>query len=794
MKIVDFFRLLWKHRRLLIITPLVLAGLVVLLTRNPKYSYSSETTLYTGMASAGGLDLFSSLNYYTSNTSFDNFINIVQSRETQKDIAIGLLAQHLLMEKANPSYISDASMNEFKQMIPNYIRVLAVENPIPDSTTMAVVDTMLIQVLPQGVSADSYRQTVANLNTCLQKSDTNFIYKLLHYNHPHYSLDAISHIQAIRLETSDMVRLRFESDDPGICRQTLALTAYYCANNYKKIKENRSESLIQYFESELKKASDNLLQKEKALLAFSETNNIIDFGEQTKTITAGRENLESQYNELKIKKAGAEAAIHRIEERLSNKGQLIVKSTLILQMRNRLSEVNSKIASIEAVEGKKSANQQLSNLKGESDKLKSDIEKTIGELHAANHTTEGLSTTKLLDEWINNVLIYEETKAALKVQEEKMKDVQGKYESYASNGTNLKRIERDLVVAEQSYLKMLEGLNQAKIKIQDAEMSGSIKMVDAPYFPLNPNPTKRKILILAALFIGFFLVLTIILVLEYVDRSIKNPSVASKQSGLKVAGIIPRIGISNPFSDLNFILNKSFERILLGIDVLSAMEKTKEKPLILLVSSMLDNEGKSMFSANATKKLNDSQMKTLYVRCRIQSTWTNQAIRSNFKQSIISKAFGYENRKIDTKHPSLTDPSQMLDKQIYLECFIEENQWPAFDLKQWLTDAKQLDLNAFACLIIEIPSLHHHPIPAKLLKQADDMLLICRSNREWEEADSVCLTQIEHLRSAKPWCVLNGVEPEVVEEMFGEQPKHKPAFHRFFKRLIRLQFLSKTEL
>ncbi len=792
MKIVEFFRLIWKHRRLLILTPLVLAGLVVLLTRNPKYSYSSETTLYTGMASAGGLDLFSSLNYYTSNTSFDNFINIVQSRETQKDIAIGLLAQHLLMEKANPSYISDASMNEFKQMIPNYIRVLAVENPIPDSTTMAVVDTMLIQVLPQGVSADSYRQTVANLNTCLQKSDTNFIYKLLHYNHPHYSLDAISHIQAIRLETSDMVRLRFESDDPGICRQTLALTAYYCANNYKKIKENRSESLIQYFESELKKASDNLLQKEKALLAFSETNNIIDFGEQTKTITTGRETLESQYNELKIKKAGAKAAIDRIEERLSNKGQLIVKSTLILQMRNRLSEVNSKIASIEAIEGRKSANQQLNSLKAESDKLKSDIEKTIGELHAANHTTEGLSTTRLLDEWIDNVLIYEETKAALKVQEEKMKDVEGKYESYAANGTDLKRLERDLVVAEQSYLKMLEGLNQAKIKIQDAEMSGSIKMVDAPYFPLNPNPTKRKILILAALFIGFFLVLTIILVLEYVDRSIKNPSVATKKTGLSVAGIIPRIGISSPFCDLDFIVNKSFERILLGIDLISAIEKSGNKPFILLVSSMLDKEGKSMFSANVTKWLNDSNIQTKYIRCMHDLKHCHS--ESTFKQSVLSKIFGYENRKIDTNHPTLFKAEQILDQTQYGVFSVKNAGFHATNLEQIMSEVSHMDVSSATCLIVEVPSLLNHPIPAKLLKQADDMLLICRSNREWEEADSVCLTQIEHLRSTKPWCVLNGVEPEVVEEMFGEQPKHKPAFHRIFKRLIRLQFSSKTEL
>ena len=50
MTIIEFVRLILKHLVLLIVVPLFLGLMVILLTMNPSYEFSSQTILYTGLA------------------------------------------------------------------------------------------------------------------------------------------------------------------------------------------------------------------------------------------------------------------------------------------------------------------------------------------------------------------------------------------------------------------------------------------------------------------------------------------------------------------------------------------------------------------------------------------------------------------------------------------------------------------------------------------------------------------------------------------------------------------------
>jgi hypothetical protein len=49
------------------------------------------------------------------------------------------------------------------------------------------------------------------------------------------------------------MKLTYTTDDPGICQQTLAIYNQVCTNNYKYIKENRSDDVVKYFQGELEK-------------------------------------------------------------------------------------------------------------------------------------------------------------------------------------------------------------------------------------------------------------------------------------------------------------------------------------------------------------------------------------------------------------------------------------------------------------------------------------------------------------------------------------------------------------
>ena len=105
---IEFVRLILKHLVLLLVVPLFLGLMVILLTMNPSYEFSSQTILYTGLATGSSIQMDKKFNYQATNTAFDNLINIIKSRETQEEVAIRLLALHLMLPEADPKYISKA--------------------------------------------------------------------------------------------------------------------------------------------------------------------------------------------------------------------------------------------------------------------------------------------------------------------------------------------------------------------------------------------------------------------------------------------------------------------------------------------------------------------------------------------------------------------------------------------------------------------------------------------------------------------------------------------------------------
>ena len=153
----------------------------------------------------------------------------------------------------------------------------------------------------------------------------------------------------------------------------------------------------------------------------------------------------------------------------------------------------------------------MASLETEAETLIMDIKKGVDELYSYQNSIDGVPISKVLPDWMNNVVETENLKAKISVINGQKNDFQEVYAEYAPAGANMKRLEREISVSEQGYLEILHGLNLAKLKLQDSELSSSLKTIDTPYYPLSPNPTKRTILIIAAAFLGGILTLGIIL-------------------------------------------------------------------------------------------------------------------------------------------------------------------------------------------------------------------------------------------------------------------------------------------
>ncbi|MBP6589823.1 MAG: hypothetical protein KAX45_08025 [Chitinophagaceae bacterium] len=805
MKLIDFIRIIRKHIIILVMVPILLAALVISSTSKPKYRYTSQTVLYTGLATGSSIEMDKTFNYFATNSAFDNLLNIINSRETQEEVAIRLLAQHLLLGKADPKYISAASFEELKKITPPEVyRYIARNTKAADtisvnparnqgSSVLLAADSTAIPVtsrlFPASINLYDYENTVHNLTALMKSSDTNFVYKLLNYTHPHYSIKAIAAVKAQRIANSDLIKLTFETDDPGICQQTLAIFNDVCIENYKGIKENRSDEVVKYFEAQLRDASLLLKSSEDKLLAFNKSNNIINYYEQSKAVAVVKEDMEVDYTNKKAQLAGHEAAIKRLEEKLNIQQLVQLKSSSVLDKKKQLGAINYELAAAEAEsESNEESRKSLPSLRKQAESLTSDIKKSVDDLYAYQNTTDGLPVSKVLSEWINNVVEAENIRARLLVMDQRNRDFRQQYSIYAPAGAQIKRIEREIAVAEQGYLEILHGLNLAKLKLQDNELSSNIKAVDQPFFPISPIPDKRKMLVVAAAILGGLLVLGIIILMEFFDSTMRNAKKATAVSGIPFLGMLPKVYRNPGIEQFPAVQKRLLQLITQKMQQLTEFSGNGKRPVTISFISTLDKEGKSVIAGNLARTLMDQGKKVFFLNL----SGSMAPIRPANKYPLFQKLFGYQDPRIDTQNAFLQNPETYLPSAAYLNGTGNTAFLQAADIETICKNALTKEEGIPDYLFIELPALLKDNYPAPLIAGADLVVLTCRSNRVWSEADKQVIQDIQPLAGTKIHAILNGVEVQETESLIGDLPKKRSWIRKKIKSLIRFQFFSKN--
>jgi uncharacterized protein involved in exopolysaccharide biosynthesis len=792
MTIIDFVRLILKHLVLLLLVPILLAILVISLTRNPTFEYSSQTTLYTGLASGSSIEMNKAFNYQATNTAFDNLINIINSRETQEEVAVRLLALHLMLPEANSKYISQEFYNELKLKVPEEIYAY-IEIEKVDRATLEE-SRIINNPLPPEIDRLKYEKTVQNLLELMRSSSDNYIYELLSFDSDnHYSIKAVSGVQAQRISNSDLIKLSYTANDPGICQHTLAIYNEVCTINYKEIKENSSDAVVKYFENELGKAKIELKEAENKLLEFNKKSNIINYYEQSKAVAVVKEELEVDYKQKIAELAGIRAGSKRLEEKLQMQEIIQTKSNTILEKKKELGDLKFKIgvtnAKIESG-GNQADGNILEKLKARTLILNAEIKNSVDELYTYQNSIDGLPISKILPDWMASSVETEDLKAKIKVIEGQKEQFQETYANYAPAGANMKRLEREISVAEQGYLEILYGLNLAKLKLTDSELSANLKTVDAPFYPLTPNPTKRSILIIAAAFVGAILTLGIIFIMEYFDDTLRNSIKATKKTGLESLGMMPKIILNASGINLEFIKERLTSIIVQNILQHFGKQDITQQSKTIVVFSTQKLEGKTVLAGNIAKTLKKEGKKVLFMNYE----GDGERLQRKIKLPILSKIFGYPDPRIDYENSFLSNPSNYLDASEYFRYTLDNAFYNSESYTDILAQDKMFENTSPDYVIIELPAIIYNKYPVSLITNAGLDIMVCRSNRVWTNADEAAVKNIKESSASKLGIIVNGVQINETESVLGDLPKTRNKFRKKLKSMFRFQFLSKNQI
>lgn len=731
MTLVQFFRLFNRKFNIFLLSTLVLVVAVFVFTRSLSKTYETETEIYTGIAS--GLNVNSvekaTLDYFATSNAYDNLINVIRSRQTLELTGERLLAQHLMLDTSKQRYISEEAWGNLQYMVPKKLK-----------------DSLVVK-------GDTLK-TLENIQQYKIENYSSKRIKLLFFDGASpYSQEAIQGVQVERIGNSDLIKLKYSWSDPGIAQNTLVILNQVFTGRLSAIKQGQGADVVEYFRKQVTLSEAKLGEREEILKEFRTRNRVINYNEQTKSIAMEKEKMEDEYQKELAMKAAKEASVEKLEEQLALNREILRYAQEALEKKSELNTITARIAELEVFLNDK---ELLDKLKYRQKQLRKQVQSDLLSKYAYSKTTDGVKMDKILEEWLNSTLALKESNARLEVFQTRKQYFNRKYDEFAPLGSELDKMEREIDVQERNYLELLNSYNNALMRQESESLStGGLVITVPPYFPLEPLKSKRLLLILVAGLVGFIVPLAFVVLMEFLDNSIRTPQRAEEFTNQKLLGAYPNLSQKgeNKTIDMDWLKNHSVGLMSQNLRLQTRRQNILDKkPKLVLVYSTRGQEGKSLMT----------------------HVLANELVSLNFRVLVIgSNSMEEEDRFYDF------NPYEFNKSFLKVKSFTELVE-------------DQYDEGLYDFIFFIINSVTSEQYPIELVEKADMAVHVINVNRTWKKGDTFALNEFTKTLKTESRLLANGVEPDDMDVVLGEIAKKRTFLRRLAKNVIDLEFKSKN--
>lgn len=716
MEIAQFIsQFIYRIRYWLLWGTLFITGLVIYFTQFLPYSYTVESSIYAGVTNSTSVD-GSSISFTAVNSTFDNLINIAKSRGTLEKVSIRLLANALTFgEEWNDNhYIQAKHYRQLLQITPKEVLKL--------------------------VDRKSVEKTVANLTAYRKEQANNFVYAMFNRPIAFYSASALDKIEVKRAGTSDILNITYTSADPGITQKTVSILIDELIKAYEILRFKATNDVIAYFKEQVRLTKKELDKQENDLMNYCVQERVINYPEETKALAGTRYSVDNHMEDVMRQYEAATALRKMLEDKMDIRAKIIRDNTNLLNELEKVSTLNQNIMEQEIFISDKaqSTHEKLQKDRQALKKAEDNIGHISDNLNEYNFSKEGVGIGSMVEEWLTACINEAKSQAELKVLLNRQRDIFEQYSHMSPIGTQVNRKQRAISIAEDNYRTQLNGLASANLRLKNIEMSTSnLQSVAPPDFPLTDNGRKRILYILIAFVGSLVFIITYFLLIELLDRTLRDPLRSKRLSGL------PVIAAFNGTSNLKFRgFLKTCNRLAAAYSCRQLNNYMQSgQPTIINLLSMEPGEGKS------------------YLSKYFADYWETEGIKTR----IVKYGNDFD---INTKD------------------YVNAQQLSDF----WKKNEAEIEPDI---LLIEYPAFSSATIPLAALHNSDVNLLVANACRLWRNSDDSSLKPIKEAMQDTPlFLYLNNADREVVESFTGELPPKTP-IHSFVSRLAQLGLTSK---
>lgn len=362
-------------------------------------------------------------------------------------------------------------------------------------------------------------------------------------------VNRLSSALKVTMPGKDLIRIDYKSDRAENMKQTLENVSEHFIEQLLAPERSSMKGSTKFLEQQLKQRRSDLETAEQNLADFKDRY-VTDLPELHSINIARFTQLKQQLAEKQAAMAGASRSLGGLDAQLSKTNpvvgrleeQIIRLNGDLALLRARYTDRHSKIQAtmrkLRSLEAERQNNLVNNSQNLDTNKLwqiASNVKNVDGE---PKQQPLLISQLESLQSSRNNVQGLEEEIKSLQAM---IAELENNLSGYGNLERTLTKLERDLNVKRELYDELLKRYEMARItgSLSLFEQSKRVKVIDKPYTPMSPSNFPALIFVLAGLVGGAFLGVGLVIILEFLDTSVRYRSQLEHITGTAVFGRIP---------------------------------------------------------------------------------------------------------------------------------------------------------------------------------------------------------------------------------------------------------------